>query len=272
MSKETPENAKAEALAVEHGFRLLDQAGAVAGLTVRDDQQPVAWLLDAAGLARRHGRRLRLVDSGRLEAFSLEWLAQAGADLYTADDVRSDVGTLVRVRAAGRSSGGRTAFFLYGPLQAAPAEGALSLDMVSELVRSGIDLHLSNRKQTRDWAALLDLVEARGSGGAECVYYHHGPLLKDLADLAGAGAWVHVSNANSDFQTADIALLRDLARSGRRTGGGLVVHLDVGVEPAVYDVIRKNGAHLIFNIPHDGPTMKPVLPEAAYYLDTTFLP
>jgi len=264
-----PESSAGETPAVERGFRLLDQAGVAEGLTVRDDQQPLAWLLDAARTARRHGRRLRLVDSGQLDVSSLEWLAKAGAVLYTADDIRPDVPALVRIRKAGRAPGGRTVFFLYGPVEAAPAAGALSLEMVIELVRSGVDLHVSNRKKPRDPAALLGLAASRRAGGAEVVYYHHGPLMTELADLTAAGAWVHISSSNRDFNAAELALVRDIGRAG---GGGLVVHVDTRIERVVLDEIRKSGAHFIFNIPFEKTLWRPSLPWRAYYLDTTFLP
>jgi len=270
VSEERAENEVGETITVENGFRLLDQAGAVEGLTVRDDQQPWPWLLDAAGMARRRGRRFRLVDSGRLDAFSLEWLAKTGADLYTADNVRSDAGALVRIRAAGRASGARVMFFLHGPLQAAPREGALSAEMAGELVRGGIDLHISNRGQPRDMAALLDLTASGRAGGAGVVYYHHGPLLKDLADLTEAGAWVHISNAKSDFKMTELPLLRDISHQGH-VAGGLVVHVDMDIEPTLLAEIRKSGAHLIFNIPTGGQSPAPSLPWRAFYLDTTFL-
>ena len=273
MPEEIPESSAGEILAAERGFRLLDKARAVQSLTVRDDQQALAWLLDAARTARRHGRRFRLVDSGRLDVSSLEWLAKAGADLYTADDIRPDVPDLARIRKAGRASGSRTVFFLYSPMEAAPATGALSLEMVIELVRSGVDLHVSNRKKSRDPAALLNLAASRRAGGAEVVYYHRGPLIQELADLAEAGAWVHVSNSKRDFNAAELALLRDIGRAGgRAAGGGLVVHVDAGIERAVLGEIRKSGAHIIFNIPFERTLWRPSLPWRAYYLDTTFLP
>lgn len=276
MPEEISESSAGETPAAERGFQLLDQAGAAQGLTVRDDQQALAWLLDAARTARRHGRRFRLVDSGRLDVSSLEWLAKAGADLYTADDIRPDVPALVRIRKAGRASGSRTVFFLYNPIEpieAAPATGALSLEMVIELVRSGVDLHVSNRKKSRDPAALLNLAASRRAGGAEVVYYHHGPLIKELAHLAEAGAWVHVSSSKRDFNAAELAVLRDIGRAGgRAAGGGLVVHVDAGIERAVLEEIRKSGAHIIFNIPFERTLWRPSLPWRAYYLDTTFLP
>jgi len=270
VDKEIPGSMTDEAWAGEYGFRLLDQAGAGQGLTVRDDQQPWPWLLDAAGVARRRGRRFRLVDSGRLDAFSLEWLAKAGADLYTADDVRSDAEALVRIRAAGRASGAGVIFFLHGPLQAAPGEGALSREMVRELVRAGIDLHLSNRRQPRDFAALLDLAASRRVGGGEVVYYHHGPLVKDLAELTEAGAWLHISNAKSDFTRSELPLLRDIGRKNR-AAGGLVVHVDMDIEPTFLSEVRKSGAHLITNIPLGQQSLAPHIPWRAFYLDTTFL-
>jgi hypothetical protein len=272
MSGESQNDQVTEAPAAERGFLLLDRARVAPSLTVRDDQQTFAWLLDAAHTAKRHRRRFRLVDSGQLDAFSLEWLAKAGSDLYTADDVRPDAEALVRIQKAGRASGARTVFFLYGPMEDAPAAKALSWEMVQELVRSGIDLHVTNRKGPRHLAALLDLAASRRSSGSEVVYYHHGPLLKDLADLAEAGAWIHVSNSKIDFNAAEINLLRDIGlAASRAAGGGLVFYVDTGIGRALFDEIRKSGAYFIFNVLFERKILQPPLPWRAYYLDTTFL-
>lgn len=255
-----------------HGFLLLEAAASLPETTVRDDQQEFAWLLDAARVARRGGRRFRLVDSGRLDAFSLEWLAGAGADLYTADDVRPDVAALTRVRRAGRSHGAIVAFFHYGPLDAENAAApGLGREALAELLGSGVDVHLSNRKSARPVEFLLGLALSARTASAELVYYHHGPLMPGLEDLAESGAWVHVGDEGVDIE-AEAGRMRDIARAGRRSRGGLVLHMEKHAPSAVLVELRREGAFLLSAQPSSEPlTYKPLL-QRAYYLDTTFMP
>lgn len=270
MPGESSEGPPLEITPADRGFRLLDQARLRQGVTVRDDQHEFSWLLDAAQTARRKGKRFRLVDSGKLDVFSLEWLGRAGADLYTADDVRADVAALARIQKAGRPTGAWTVFFQYGEIGDEGSAGSLTLEMIKELVRSGIDLHISNKDRPRDPALLVDIKAGQRAGRAEMVYYHHGRLFKELENLVEAGLWVHVSEADLDL-SADQALLEDISRAGRRRGGGLVVHVEKGLPRTSLEDIRWAGAYLIMNIPSgSGFSGRPLSPRA-FYLDTTFL-
>ena len=266
MSKEMPDSVAGESQAAEHGFRLLDQAGL--GVTVRDDQHDFFWLLDAARAARRKERRFRLVDSGKLDSSSLEWLARAGADLYTADDVRADVNGLTRIQRAGLPSGAWTVFFQYGEIGG--ETGGPTLERARELVQSGIDLHISNRDRPRDLALLADIGGRRKAGRAEMVYYHHGRLAEGLEHLAEAGLWIHMTDRDLELGP-DLARLGDISRTGRRRGAGLVVHVDAGLSQTGLADLRRAGAYLIMNIPSGfGYLGRPLSPRA-FYLDTTFL-
>jgi hypothetical protein len=270
MSRETQDSQVMEPEMPDRGFRLLDLAGAEEGVTVRDDQHEFSWLLDAAQAARRKGKRFRLVDSGKLDVFTLEWLAQAGADLYTSDEVRTDVAAVARIQKAGRPAGAWTIFFHYGEIGDAEKTGSLTLEMIKEMASSGIDLHISNKDRPRDPARLADIRSGQRACRAETVYYHHGRLFQELGDLVRAGLWVHISAAELDI-SADQSLLEDIRLAGRRYGGGLVVHVEKGLPRTSFEDIRRAGAYLIMNVPSGSAFSGRPLPPRAFYLDTTFL-
>lgn len=253
------------------GFRMLEEAGRQTHTTVRDDQQEFAWLLDAARVARGRGRRFRIVDSGKLDAFSLEWLAAAGADLYTADDIRADLADLVRIRRAGRASGASTVLFHHGPLDESLPSKGLSPGALQELLRSGVDIHLSNREKERRTETLVGLADSHRAGTAVFVYYHHGPLIPEIGTLAEAGAWVHIEAPPVDLE-ADSALVRDICRACRQAGAGLVIHLEEEISRFVLTDFRRAGAYLLSKVPAAGPEVGRPLPYRSYYLDTTFMP
>ncbi|MBN2198311.1 MAG: hypothetical protein JW747_00510 [Candidatus Aminicenantes bacterium] len=257
--------------AIARGFRLLEDARTRGGVTVRDEQHEFAWLLDAAHLARRRGRRFRLVDSGAFDAFSLEWLAAAGADLYTSDDVRPDVFDLVRLRSAGRSSGAFVAFFHYGPLKTGEDGGGRGPEFLRELLLGGVDVHLSNRRKARGIEVLSGLALSRRAGVSELVYYHHGPLGPEVEALSDAGAWVHIEDAALDLKE-DSARIIDLGRAFRVARGGLVLRLEKETDERIVEDFQKAGVHVLEMIPDRFPETGKSLPPRAYYLDTTFMP
>ncbi len=253
------------------GFRLLEEAGTLSEVTLRDDQMAYAWLLDAARAARRGGRRFRLVDSGKLEAFDLEWLAASGADLYTSDDIRPNVFDLVRIRLAGRAAGAVVVFFHHGPLEEAGPVRGMSLESLQELLRSGVDVHMSNRERERPIDVLRGLADSCRTGEARLVTYHHGELAPELETLAEAGAWIHIQDAAVDVG-ANSDRVRDISRAGRRAGGGLILHMEKGVDRDVLKDLRRAGSLILNKLPTVGSQADKPLPFRSYYLDTTFMP
>ena len=91
-------------------FELLARAKKGQDLIVRDDQFEYNSILDAAKSCREQGHRLSLVDSGKLTAYELEWLGEAGADLYTSDRTRSDEREITLVNQACRKGGAVVAY------------------------------------------------------------------------------------------------------------------------------------------------------------------
>jgi len=251
-------------------FALLSWAAAGEAITVRDDRCGLGALSDVAALDRRKGGRLQLVDTGRFGSPELEWLAQAGADIYTSDESgRGPAELSLLVKSAARA-GAFVAHFHYGPVSDALAEAALT----------GLYLHVSNREQPRDLEALGGLAYGCRRAGAWLVYYHHGPVTAGLEAVAGNGGWVHLSDESVPGGEG-LAPLLDAARDAAAAGAGIVVHLDNGLDPSAVDDFMKAGAFVIFRKPHDFRSLlrglerraaRRALDIRAYYLTPDFLP
>src|SRR3972149_11658327 len=143
-------------------------------ITTRDDQYDFTAVLDAARLVRRSGGRLRLVDTGRFSAYELEWLAEAGTDLYTSDEARSnraELGLLAKACARGDAV---IAYFHHGILSADSGEAPTSPGFLAEAGRDGVDVHLSSRERARDLAGLAEIAHVCRRAGSRLGYYHHG--------------------------------------------------------------------------------------------------
>jgi hypothetical protein len=196
---------------------------------VRDDQFDFPALLDAVNACRRGGGRLKLVDSGKLSSAELEWLGEAGADIFTSDLARPSLHELVLVSRAANRSGGAAAYLHHGPFTTDEKGGTIPFAALKEMGRSGIRLAVSNGGVKRESAALDELAAACASGGTRLVYYHHGSLGPELEGLAHAGAWIHV--AGSALQNeSDVAALCDLAKAARGNHGDLADIFDAGVQ------------------------------------------
>jgi hypothetical protein len=262
--------AKRSDLGGQDGYELLSQAVLGLEITVRDDRCEAAELLDAAAVDRRRGGRFRLVDTGRFGASELEWLAQAGADLYTSDEAGRTAGELGLLAAAAARGAGIVAYFLYGAFGGA----------VAEIAQSGVYLHVSNREAERDAAGLADLAYACRRSGAWLVHYQHGPLAGGFGDVVRNGGWLHLSDEAFD-SGEPLAPFLELSRDAAAAGAGVVLHLENGLEAAAVLDLIKAGAFVIFGQAHDfrSPLREAerradrrVLGFRAYYLTSTFLP
>jgi hypothetical protein len=218
------------------------------GVIVRDDQFDFPALLDAAKSCRRSGGRLKLVDSGKLTPSEMEWLGEAGADLYTSDLARPNLRGLILMNDAAKNSGAAAAYFHHGPFEPAEEERGLSFESHKEMGRSGILLYLSNARLQREFAALEELAYACASGGTRLVYYHHGPLDPALMGLARLGPWIHV--AGSALQKEDdVVFLCDLAKAARGRRGNIVLHVENPLALAWISDIFAAGAVVLFQTP-----------------------
>jgi hypothetical protein len=265
----------------EKVFDLLYRAENEPEITVRDDQQEVSTLLDAAKICRRRGGRFRLVDTGKFSLFDLEWLGEAGADIYTSDEARADRTELDLLAKACSRGDGVVAFFQHGEVLEDPAGGMSSLGFLLDIGRSGVDLHLTNRERARDFSRMAELAYGCRRAGSFFVYYHHGRPAAGLEEMVRNGAWIHLSDRS--FQTEeDAPLLVDFLRQAEAVEAGLILHIENGQELSVLRELFRAGVCLLFKTPPSDPwsSLRPLEKEArkrapgfrTHYLYTTFLP
>ncbi len=258
----------------------LDPTSPERTVTLRDDRLDFPGLMDAAAACRRRRAHLRLVDEGGLSVSELEWLGQAGADVYSSDKARRDAAGLVLVRKATRRGRALTVFFHHGPF-ADPAEAdGPAYGTLRELGRCGIDLHVSDKVHPRDAASIGELAYDCSRGGAACVLYHHGPLEARHEELAAQGVWIHLSSREDPVED-NVRVIADCAAAARRAGTGLVLHIENPIDPRTLADFVAAGAVLLFKTPpsdYRSPrrpfedAAKAVrLDPRAYYLFTDFV-
>jgi len=265
----------------ERPYGLLSWAGKGTDITVRDDQYEFPWLLDSVKLCRKKGARFRLVDSGKLDRFQLEWLAGAGADLYTSDEARAEASELEHVNKACRKGGGFVAYFHHGPLESEEEQSPIPFLDLKDMGRSGVYLYLSNREMKREVSQLNELAYACREGGSWLVYYLHGSLENSLEDLARNEPWIHVTD--QIFQEPeDPTLVLDRVKSAISAGAKLVLHVEKGLGLSLLrDVILTQAVVLFKSSLFEKKSpfralerkmRKRKLDFRSYYLYPTFLP
>lgn len=237
------------------GRILLEEAGAGKTLTVRDDQAEYTWLLDAARLCRKKGGRFRLVDSGLLEPARMEWLAEAGADIYTSDDVDRTEADLQSIALAGRKGGGMVAGFFHDPIRQPGREeeksGPEDFLPLENLILSGLTVFLSSGGNETGWetSLLVRLARSHSTAGSHLVVYHRGPISRDLVGLAESGSWIHMTEGSLEGLENTI-LLRDVVNAAQKSGANGVFHFSKTVEESLFSELQSLGAVLIFQTPH----------------------
>jgi len=251
-------------------YELIDRIKKDRDVVVRDDQNTFEELLDAARAARPRKARFGVLDTGKFGVPELEWLAEAGAGIFTSDEARPNAAELVPVVKACARGGGAVALLVNGPL------GASHDDMI----RDGVVLHVSNRERAVDPAALTDLAGAAKAGGGFLVYYHHGALVEDMAGLAAAGARIHLSDKALEDKDLDIMIaLLEASRSG---GGEIILYIEKGMPLQFLRKLFDAGVVLFFKTPpSDRRSLMRGLERKAekrrphpgsFYLQNTFLP
>jgi hypothetical protein len=258
----------------------LDPTSPERTVTLRDDRLDFSGLMDAAASCRRRGARLRLVDEGGLTVSELEWLGEAGADVYSSDKARSDGAALVLIRKATRRGGAAAVFFHHGPFADPSAADGLAYEILRELGRSGIDLHVSDKIQTRDAAQLSELAYDCDRGGAAFVLYHHGPLEAWHEELASQGVWIHLSSRGVAVED-NVRAIADCARAAQGARAGLILHVENPIDPQALSDIVAAGTILLFKTPPSDyrSPLRPFedaakavrLDPRAYYLFTDFV-
>jgi hypothetical protein len=265
----------------EKTFDLLSRAGQGTVITTRDDQNDFMAFLDAARTARRNKGRLRLVDTGRFSAFELEWLGEAGADLYTSDEARPNRSELCLLAKSCARGDALIAYFHHGDLSGDSGDAPTSPVFLAETGRDGVDIHLSNRERPRDLAALAEIAYICRGAESRLVYYHHGSADSGLVDLARSGGWIHLSDLGLAGD-GEPTLLVDISAEAAASGSGLVMHVEKGVPVEIVRDLLEAGAFLLFNTPPAGrgsrlrrvedEARKKQLDNRSFYLHAFFLP
>jgi hypothetical protein len=262
-------------------YDLISRAKQGLEITTRDDQDDFAVFLDAARVARRSGGRLRLIDTGEFSPFELEWLAEAGADLYTSDEARPDktgLGLMAKACARGDAV---IAYFHYGVLSEDKGAGPASPVFLAEAGRDGVDVHISSRERGRDLDMLAEIAHACKRAGSRLVYYHHGSLEEGLGELVRSGGWIHLSDLNLPAGDPG-ALLIDISAGASASGSGLVIHLEKGLAVETVRDLLEAGAFILFKTPPadrrsslralEQQARKRAPDRRSYYLYLDFLP
>ncbi len=242
------ENENNKSALVEPGRRIQELFSSAArgeDIAVRDDLYDFPSLMDTAKISRRAGSRFRLIDSGKLDRFQLEWLAEAGADIYSSDEARTDLLDLEFVNTSCRRGGAVLAYFHHGPFEPEEDSPSLAFFSLLEMGRNGIYLHLTNREKERDFSRLGELAFACRRGKSWLVYYHHGALSGSLEELARNGVWLHATEKVFS-QAEDRALILDRLKEAMSAGLRLVLHVEKGLEYSLLRDIIKAGSFVIF--------------------------
>jgi hypothetical protein len=229
-------------------YELLDRVRTRQDLIVRDDQFEPSVFLDAAATARRRRFPMGLLDTGRLSVGELEGLARRGVRIWTSDAARPRPEELAILVRACRRSRSFLAFLLEGDWPAGEDPGPLSSQALDDLVSSGMDLHLSNRRRERRPELLADVARKAGAGRSFLVYYHHGPLVPELAEPAALGAWLHFTDRSvADDEAAVLACA--IARAASAGHSRAVVTVERPLAPDVLEGLWAAGAVLRFLTP-----------------------
>lgn len=248
---------------------------------LRDDQSEFASLFDRAKEAQKKGRRINLIDTGKLDSVKLEWLGEMGTNLYTSDEAKRSTQELMFINRVYKRSGGIVAYFHHGPIETEEKPEIVILSNLKVMGRSGIYLHLSNRERQRSLVELEELAYDCRKGEAWLVYYHLGPLEQRFEDLAGSGAWIHLSDLSLK-QEKDVSFLLEVIRAARDAGTNLILHLEKGIPFSWVRDVLNAGAIVLFKTAlsdYKSPfrtleikAKKQRLDFRTYYLYSTFLP
>ncbi len=232
-------------------FDLLDQVKRGTNTVLRDDQSEFGVILESIRACRKNGGRFSLIVTGRFSVYELEWLGEAGADLYTSDGAAAGARELTLMSIACRRGNAVAAHHFRRGLESSQKPESLSFFELKELGRSGTYVHLSNKEEIRDFARLGEIAHAAQKGGSRLIYYHHGPLDSGIKDLARSGAWIHLSDSSLS-QASDFNLILDASKFSLRAGANLIIHLETGLTMTRLKEIADSGAVIVFKIFADG--------------------
>jgi len=227
---------------VEVGFELITRAERASGLVVRDDQYDFYWLEEAARKTRKKGYRFSLIDTGFLPSEKIEWLATAGADIYSSDEAQREITQLEFIQVVCRRGRSILAYFFRGSLNS--DETSTVGQSLSNLGAQGVFLHLANREEEEIKLMVPLALECR-RGGSWLVYYHRGSLEEYLYPLAEAGVWLHLSSQQIRTEKEETVLL-ELAKLCQKKGGNIILYLENELSLIFLDDLLRAGGFLVF--------------------------
>ncbi|MFW6129015.1 MAG: hypothetical protein ACOC6P_02070 [Candidatus Aminicenantaceae bacterium] len=217
-------------------------------VTVRDEQYEFPVLLDAIHRCRKAGYRYRLIDSGRFDISSLEWLGEKGADVYSSDEYRIDPKELEFINISTRKGNAITAYLFNSSFESEEQGNKSEKISFSDLLligNKGIYIHLSNRNHQRDISKLTELADLCYRNGSWLVYYHHGDFETNLVELVKNKAWVHISDNNFQ-QEENPFLLEEALKSSGPDAKRFVFHIEKNIEHSQLKKIHQAKAYIIF--------------------------
>ena len=218
-------------------YDLIDRIGPGRRLVIRDDQNTFEELLDAARASRERKERFGVLDTGKLGVSELEWIAEAGADIFTSDEARPNALELALIARACARGGGLVALLVNGDLG----------DRHADLARDGVILHVSNRERAVDPLVLEGTAKAAGPGGGFLVYYHHGAPVPGLEGPAAAGGRIHLSD--KALEEEDLDLMTTLLEASRAGRGEVLLYIEKGMPVRFLGALFDAGAVLLFKTP-----------------------
>lgn len=270
-----------EKISVENISDRLEAATAEKNIIVRDDQENFTVIRDAARICRKRGTSFRMIDTGIFDRAQLEWIIEAGADIYTSDKTGREFQELDFLSRTSLSVNNHMAMFLENIPEEEKKSGPYSPSEIFLLGESGIYFHVSNQMKKFPFDFLGELAFRCRRGGSWLVYYHHGPLDLAIISIAEKGGWIHISDQNRENEN-DILFIKELINTARSNDSNLILHLEKGLPIDFLEEIMQAGAVVLFKIaPTDyrSPLRKleklakrKSLDPRTYYLHTTLIP
>jgi len=270
-----------EKITYESTPELLELAAAGKDITVRDDQTEFSIIRDAAIICRKKGTSFRLIDTGTFERAQLEWIIEAGADLYVSDKTGREYQELDFLHRTSYNSKRNIAMFLENIPEEKTDQKTYSSSEIFLLGESGIYFHVSNQRKKFPFDFLKELAFKCRQGGSWLVYYHHGLLDPDITSIAENAGWIHISDQNRE-DGDDLIFIKDLIRVAQSNGSNLIFHLEKGLPYVFLEEIIQAGAVVLFKIPPveyksslkilEKKASRKVLDPRTYYLNTTLMP
>ena len=119
---------------------------------------------------------------------------------------------------------------------------------LSNLARSGVYLHISNREKSRSASMIGLLAKDCQAGGGWCIYYHHGPIPPEFKELGEARLWMHVSDRSVQEPEGQTLLMEILRMPASRLG--CVLYLEKGLDEGFLKEFLDFGGFVFFTKRH----------------------